>query len=42
VAQLGGLGVIVGPRRPTQAKFALPDVAGALAWLRELAQRPAA
>jgi trehalose 6-phosphate phosphatase len=42
VAQLGGLGVIVGPRRPTQASFALPDVAGALAWLRELAQRPAA
>lgn len=31
--RLGGHGVIVGPRRPTRARFALDDVAAALAWL---------
>lgn len=30
---LGGFGVIVGPRRPTAAHYALPDVAATLAWL---------
>jgi trehalose 6-phosphate phosphatase len=32
--ELGGYGVIVGARRPTEAQFALPDVAAAHAWLR--------
>jgi trehalose 6-phosphate phosphatase len=40
VAALGGHPVIVGPRRPTRARYALPDVAGAHAWLRGLL-RPA-
>ncbi|MDR3511785.1 MAG: trehalose-phosphatase [Caulobacteraceae bacterium] len=31
--RLGGHGVIVGPRRPTRARFALDDVGAALAWL---------
>ncbi len=31
---LGGYGVIVGPRRPTAALFALADVAAAQSWLR--------
>jgi trehalose 6-phosphate phosphatase len=35
--KLGGFGVIVGPRRPTQALFALADVADAQAWLLRLA-----
>ena len=30
---LGGYGVIVGPRRPTEALFALPGVAETFAWL---------
>jgi trehalose 6-phosphate phosphatase len=33
----GGFGVIVGPRRPTEAQYALADVAEAQAWLRHLA-----
>jgi trehalose 6-phosphate phosphatase len=32
-ARLGGHGVIVGPRRPTCARFALVDVDAALAWI---------
>ncbi len=31
---LGGYGVIVGPRRPTAARYALADVAATQAWLR--------
>jgi trehalose 6-phosphate phosphatase len=38
---LGGYGVIVGPRTPTRARFRLPDVAGARAWLAELARQGA-
>ena len=34
--QRGGRGVIVGPRRPTRAGYALPDVAAARNWLRRL------
>jgi trehalose 6-phosphate phosphatase len=30
---LGGYGVLVGPRRPTRARFGLPSVAAVLAWL---------
>jgi trehalose 6-phosphate phosphatase len=30
---LGGHGVIVGPRRPTAAAYALPDVPAVTAWL---------
>jgi len=38
---LGGFGVIVGPRRPTLADFALADVAAARIWLiRSMAARP--
>jgi len=33
----GGFGVIVGLRRPTEAQYALTDVAEAQAWLRRLA-----
>jgi len=33
--QLGGYGVIVGPRRPTVARYALPSIAAARAWLQE-------
>lgn len=32
VAKLGGFGVVVGPRRPTAALYALDDVAAALDW----------
>lgn len=32
--RLGGFGVIVGPRRPTNAQYALHDVAAALDWLK--------
>jgi len=32
--RLGGYGVVVGPRRPTDASFALPGVAEARAWLQ--------
>jgi trehalose 6-phosphate phosphatase len=32
--ELGGYGVVVGARRPTQARFAVADVAAAHAWLR--------
>jgi trehalose 6-phosphate phosphatase len=38
VAELGGYAVIVGPRRPTRAAYALADVAGVHAWLRSLLQ----
>lgn len=31
--RLGGFGVVVGPRRPTGARYALADPAAALAWL---------
>jgi trehalose 6-phosphate phosphatase len=31
--RLGGFGVVVGARRPTEANFALPDVAAARTWL---------
>jgi trehalose 6-phosphate phosphatase len=34
---MGGFGVIVGPRRPTTARYALADVAAAQDWLRKLA-----
>ena len=37
VQAMGGYGVIVGPRTPTQARWRLPDVAGARAWLARLA-----
>jgi trehalose 6-phosphate phosphatase len=30
---LGGYGVVVGPRRPTRARYALPDVRSVQAWL---------
>ena len=30
---LGGFGVVVGPRRPTAARYALRDVAATRAWL---------
>ncbi len=33
VGALGGYGVIVGPRRPTDALFALPGVAETCDWL---------
>lgn len=36
---LGGVSVIVGPRRPTRANFALPDPTAARAWLHALAVR---
>ena len=32
-ADLGGFGVLVGPARPTEARFALPDVDAVLSWL---------
>ena len=35
----GGVSVIVGARRPTQANFALPDPAAVRAWLRGVARR---
>ena len=38
----GGVGVIVGERRPTCARFALADPAAVRAWLHELALRSAA
>lgn len=34
-AALGGFGVIVGPRRPTVAEYAIADVPAALRWLSE-------
>ena len=34
-ASLGGFGVIVGPRRPTAADYALADVPAAMGWLSE-------
>ena len=33
VAELGGAGILVGPVRPTAARYRLPDVAATLAWL---------
>jgi trehalose 6-phosphate phosphatase len=38
VRALGGYPIIVGRRRPTDARFALPDVAAAHAWLDALAE----
>ena len=34
---LGGFGVLVGPERPTAARYRLEDVAGVLDWLDEIA-----
>jgi trehalose 6-phosphate phosphatase len=39
--RLGGFGVIVGPRRPTNAVYALDDVASALNWLEMSIRAPA-
>lgn len=33
---LGGFGVLVGPQRPTAARYSLPDVDAVLAWLENL------
>lgn len=33
---LGGYGVVVGPRRPTLARYALPDVSSVQAWLSSI------
>jgi trehalose 6-phosphate phosphatase len=41
VREMGGRGVIVGPRRPTSAQFALKEIAGAHAWLRGFRPVPA-
>jgi trehalose 6-phosphate phosphatase len=38
----GGFGVVVGPRRPTLARYALPDVPAVLAWLSEAPSHGAA
>ena len=38
---LGGFGVIVGSRRPTVARFALPDVRGVYNWLWSIAGKAA-
>lgn len=37
VAELGGAGILVGPPRPTHARFSLDDVAAALRWLEHAA-----
>ncbi|MDE2496674.1 MAG: trehalose-phosphatase, partial [Xanthomonadaceae bacterium] len=37
----GGISVIVGARRPTEARYALDDPAAVRAWLHALATRPA-
>lgn len=41
VNESGGVSVIVGPRRPTAAHFALPDPAAVRAWLHDMATRSA-
>ncbi|MCD7097485.1 trehalose-phosphatase [Stenotrophomonas sp. MMGLT7] len=38
--RLGGWSVLVGTRRPTAARYALPDIAAAHAWLRQNAGIP--
>ncbi|HEY2179006.1 MAG TPA: trehalose-phosphatase [Caulobacteraceae bacterium] len=40
-ARLGGYGVVVGPRRPTAATYALSDVTAARAWLNAALDAPA-
>jgi trehalose 6-phosphate phosphatase len=37
VAKLNGIGVLVGPERPTAARYRLPDVASVRAWLEQAA-----
>lgn len=37
VARLGGIGVLVGPERPTAARYRLADVAAVRAWLEQAA-----
>ena len=37
VAKLNGIGVLVGPERPTAASYRLPDVASVRAWLEQAA-----
>jgi len=37
VEELGGIGVLVGPARPTAARYRLDDVAAVRAWLRQTA-----
>ena len=37
VAKLGGIGVLVGPQRPTAARYGLADVAAVRAWLEQAA-----
>jgi trehalose 6-phosphate phosphatase len=37
---LGGYGVVVGPRRPTLARYALPDVTSVQAWLGSMLETP--
>ena len=41
VAALGGAGVLVGPPRPTDARYRIDDVAGVLGWLAAGAGVPA-
>jgi trehalose 6-phosphate phosphatase len=41
VAALGGAGVLVGPPRPTDARYAIEDVTGVLAWLAAATGVPA-
>jgi trehalose 6-phosphate phosphatase len=42
VRAMGGLPIIVGPRRPTHAEYALPDVAAVHAFLSAIAEKPTA
>jgi trehalose 6-phosphate phosphatase len=42
VRTMGGLAIIVGPRRPTRAQYALPDVAAVHAFLSAIAEEPTA
>ena len=37
VAKLNGIGVLVGPERPTAARYRLPDVASVRSWLEQAA-----
>jgi trehalose 6-phosphate phosphatase len=39
--RLGGFGVVVGPRRPTAATYALAGVAAVRAWLTAAMDTPA-
>ncbi len=41
VEALGGYGVVVGSRRPTLARYALPDVASVQAWLGSIVENAA-